>query len=55
MCSVPVASCPSVQFVEDHAATLRRLDAGHRLESVIDVLQRDLAVFLEKVCAAKRD
>jgi len=45
----------SVRFAEDHAATLRLLDAGHRLESVIDVLQRDLAVFLEKVCAAKRD
>ncbi len=45
----------SVRFAESHGASLRLLAAGHRLESVIDVLQRDLAEFLDKVSAAKRN
>lgn len=36
----------STRFAEDHNASLRLLDAGHRLESVIPELERDLAAFL---------
>lgn len=42
----------SVRFAEQHGAGLRLLDAGHRLESVIPELKRDLAAFLDRVAAA---
>jgi predicted alpha/beta hydrolase family esterase len=38
----------SVRFAEEQNAGLRLLDAGHRLESVIPELKRDLEAFLER-------
>ena len=42
----------SVRFAEQQGAGLRLLEAGHRLESVIPELKRDLSVFLDRVIAA---
>jgi len=42
----------SARFAEQHGAGLRLLDAGHRMESVIPELKRDLAAFLDRVAAA---
>lgn len=38
-----------LKFAEQHGATIRLLDAGHRLESVIPELKQDLEGFLESV------
>lgn len=38
-----------LKFAEQHKATIRLLDAGHRLESAIPDLKRDLEAFLERV------
>lgn len=41
-----------LKFAEQHGATIRLLDAGHRLESVIPELKQDLEGFLAGVGAS---